>query len=119
MVLLFCLSNLFIPTVLTIINERKGEQVVVYTYEAGIREFFEKLALPHVEIYFRGRLNTRRPYFHTKQRPLILKEMRAYEFKSIYFFHSSFGGFENWLITKLSSESQLFFVPIFNFQYKK
>lgn len=114
MTLIFCLSNLFIPTALTIIKNHETEQVVLYTYEKGIRLFFEKLNIAHLTIYFRADLNPRRPLFYLRDKRLILNEIADYNFDTVYFFHNSFGGFENWLITKLSSRSQILFVPIFN-----
>jgi hypothetical protein len=118
MKLIFCLSNLFVPATLTLIKKEDKEQVMVYTDQEGMVQFFESLNLENVTVYYRTELylkkniQTIRKYFEERKR--ILKELRKLNTSELYFFHNTFGAIENWLIKYLSKTTKVFHIPIFN-----
>jgi hypothetical protein len=114
MILVFCLSNLFVPATLTIINREDEGEIMVYTYESNIYDYFKTLDLSNVILYLRPQIDVSKPLSFMRLRRSIFYDIKKYGFKEVFFFHNSFGGFENWLIYKLASESRIFFWPIFN-----
>lgn len=117
MIIIFCLSNLFVPQTLTLIK-KSNTKVLVYTDQEGIHRFFSELALPNVEIFHRKYLEIRRnlksvKFFRSKRKE-ILKWLIEKDPEHIYFFHNTFGGIENWIIKKLSKKAKLLHIPVFN-----
>lgn len=117
MTIIFCLSNLFVPHTLTLINE-SNKKVLVYTDQEGMHKFFTELSLPNVEVFYRKDLNIGRNLKSAKliinKRNEILNWILEKNPDKVYFFHNTFGSIENWLIRKLSNKSKLFHIPIFN-----
>mgnify|MGYP003631592799 CR=1 FL=1 len=121
MKVIFCLSNLFIPSSIMLINEYKEEDILIYTYESGIKKFFEELKLERVKVYFRDEVNYKkfRQFFKLKFRTFKYFNTNK-NIDKIYFFHNTFGLFENWLIKKLSKDIKIVYIPTFdNLGFKK
>jgi hypothetical protein len=118
MKLIFCLSNLFVPATLTLIKNTEKEQVMVYTDQVGMFQFFESLNLDNVRVYHRKELylkkNIQTIYKYFKKRKRIFRELQKQNFNELYFFHNTFGDIENWIIKKLSKSVKIYHIPIFN-----
>lgn len=116
MKLIFCISNLFIPASISYIKEYENEVFILYTDQKGIAEFFNKIELKNVIIYFRKELYFKKTNFlkFFLERRKLLSELIGYDVTEILFFHNSFGGIENWIIRKMSSKCQISHFPIFN-----
>jgi hypothetical protein len=117
MKLIFCLSNLFVPYALTLINSSE-EKVFIYTDQEGIYRLFNELALKNVEVYYREDLNIGKNFKSLrkiiKKRKEVLKYLIKKNPQEVYFFHNIFGSIENWLIKKLSKCAVLIHIPVFN-----
>ena len=115
--IIFCLSNLFVPYTLTLIN-RSNSKVLVYTDQEGMYKFFSELSLPNVEVYFRKDLRIGRDLKSAKRILTIRNEVLDWLIQKnpqqVYFFHNIFGSIENWVIKKLSTKSNVFHIPVFN-----
>jgi hypothetical protein len=118
--ILFCLSNLFIPAVLSLIKNSKPGEVIIYTHQESIKQFFDNVELCRVDVYLRPDFAIRKnigaiiKYF--SRRSELEKFIIAMNPSEIYFFHCSFGGLENWLIRRISKNRKviIFHSPIFN-----
>lgn len=117
MIIIFCLSNLFVPHTLTLVKQSK-KKVLVYTDQEGMYKFFTELSLPNVEVFFRQDLNIGKDIGSAKRIIAKRNELLVWLLKKnpekIYFFHNTFGGIENWLIKKLSVKANIFHIPVFN-----
>ncbi|MCZ2845010.1 MAG: hypothetical protein O2U61_00700 [Candidatus Bathyarchaeota archaeon] len=118
MKIIFCISNLFVPSSLSIISESDQEPIILYTNQEGIYQLIKKLALSNVIPFYH-------PEFHLKKNPAaiinyfkkrkaIYNKLTSFPISKVYFFHNSFGGLENWLIRKLSSTCEIYHIPTFN-----
>jgi len=118
--IIFCLSNLFIPATLSLIKKSKPGEVIVYTHQENIKQFFENVELSEVIVYLRSDFVIRKSigaivkYFFWRRE--LEKTIKALNPSEIYFFHCSFGGLENWLIRRISKNRNIpiFHSPIFN-----
>lgn len=117
MTLVFCLSSLFIPHTLTLIQGSKNK-VVVYSHEEGVCMFFNALNLDNVEVFYRADLKIRQDIYSLKrireQREEFLSRLIRFNIAEIYFFHSTFGSIENWLIKNFRKRAQLNHIAVFN-----
>lgn len=104
-----------------LISEYKEDDIVIYTYESGIKKFFEELKLERVEVYFRDEVNYKKVFQFFKLKYRTLKYFNTNKkIDKIYFFHNTFGLFENWLIKKLSKDIKIVYIPTFdNLGFKK
>ncbi len=115
--LIFCISNLFVPATLTLLKKKK-EKFIIYTDQEGIFKFFENLNFDHVDLYYNPEIilakNLASILDLEKRKLKVLSDLQLYSCTQLYFFHNSFGNFENWLIRKLSKNSKVFHIPVFN-----
>ena len=118
MKVIFCISNLFVPATLTLIEKAESRSVLIYTDQEGIYHFFKVLELDNLILFYRPitylKKDIRILAKYLKERNVILKQLSSYNPTELYFFHNTFGGIVNWLIRKMSSDTQVFHIPIFN-----
>jgi hypothetical protein len=113
MKLVFCLSNLFIPSTISLINENSEIRILLYTDQKGIYDFFKIMNFKNVKLYFNNNISlSKNPFKYIFTRHKVLKEFQKKDFSEIYFFHNAFGSFENYLISKLSSTIKVYHCPV-------
>jgi len=120
MKLIFCISNIFVPAALTLIHKSTDKNILVYTYDKNILDFFVGLDIKNVTLYFREELflskNPTSLYKFLCGRNRILKNLQQYSISEIFFFHNTFGDIENWLLNKLYRKCKVFYFPMCNAQ---
>ena len=110
MTLLICNSNLFVPTILTMILSNKNKTFLILVDQDCFVKLFNFLNLPNVIL-----IKTKNPSIKelniTKKK--LLEQIRKYNISKIYFFHNEFGDISNWLIHKLSPKVQIYHGEIY------
>jgi len=113
MKLVFCISNLFVPATISLINENSKSSVLLYTDQKEIYHIFKIMNFKNVQLYFNNNITLlRNPFKYFLKRRKTLKELRENNLIEIYFFHNAFGSFENYLISKLSLTIKVYHCPV-------
>lgn len=122
MILIFCISNLSVPITINLIKE-SNEQFVVATDQDNIYQLFvdlysnenvikiNKHAFPNTI----NRFNFLHKLLQTKRN--LWKQFKYFNNYDIYFFHVAFGQMESWLISKLSKNNKVVFIPAVDISY--
>lgn len=107
--LLICNSNMFVPIVMTTLLEHPNMQYVVCIDQDNIYTFFKEMNFSNaILIKYPAKYNIRHYYSFYKIKSDILSQLRKYKITAIYFYHTEFGEFANWLITKYSSYIKIY-----------
>lgn len=100
---------MFVPIVITTLLEHPNMQYVVCIDQDNIYTFFKEMNFSNaILIKYPVKYHIRHYYSFYKIKRNILSQLRKYEITAIYFYHTEFGEFANWLITKYSSCAKIY-----------
>ena len=94
---------------LSTVLENPQKEYIVYTDQKGISKLFRELAIDNSITLEYGSASCFRDVGVIKQK--MLSQLSRYRIDSITFYHTEFGEFANWLISRYSQETEIFFQP--------
>lgn len=114
---IICNTNMAVPSVLSLVMENPAVRFVILSDTQNIITFLNSIQLNNCNII---KYNNYSRFFSYAPKKELIKAMRAYNVKQVYFFHFDYGSLANWYLKKISRKSRVYFCYLYDRKpYKK